>query len=1603
MSSGTDGTGSTTGVEVRAGGEPRPGSGAAAELVRLYTRNTPEAESTGGPELAGPAPVVDAHLALAARREPGRAVVDVTAGPGDATTVDIVTDDMPYLVESVIAGVGRAGGTVRRVVPPILVVHRGPDGSLVRVDTDADPSEPGDARAESWMHLDVVSAGGLDPERLRAELERTLSDVRQVIDDTAAMTLRARALADDLTGAGSATAPHEGDDVHPTEVAELLRWLVDDHFVFVGYRHYSRREGRLQPDTDTGLGVLRPDDAGAAVFLPGEGEEGAEEFGGPLLITRASERSRVLRAVHPYYVGVRARDDDGTVTGEHRFLGMLTVPARHESVLDIPVVARRIRGAIRRAGFPADSYSGQQMLEVFSVLPRAELFASSERRLQETGVGVLEASGRRAVRLFVHPDPYRRFLSCLVYLPRDRYTTDTRLRITEILRTRLGGTDVAYTAQVGDAELAMLHLTVATDPSAEPVAYDLPALQDHVAEATRTWDDLLVAALGDAGPAARPLLDGVPESYKAGVAPHRAVEDLRRLLALDEDRPFDLRLYRSADDDIRFALYLGDAPATLTAVLPLLQQLDVDVVDERPYEFVRPDGRRCWLYDFGVRAPQPSGAPAVPTVTVEDAGTRFEDAFAAAWRGDAESDRFSALVLRAGLHWREAAVLRAYSRYTRQLGGLFTLQYTANVLVAHPQVAEGLITLFRARFDPAKPDAAEQEAAHQRALENVTSLIDQVSGLDADRILRGLLAVIEATLRTNWFRDRPFFSFKLDPAAVPDMPLPRPRFEIFVYSPRIEGVHLRFGPVARGGLRFSDRQQDYRTEVLGLVKAQAVKNAVIVPVGAKGGFVVRRPAPAPDHVRECYRTFVSGLLDVTDNLLTHADGSTETLPPPGVVRHDGDDSYLVVAADKGTATFSDLANSVSEEYGFWLGDAFASGGSVGYDHKAMGITARGAWESVKHHFRELDLDTQSQEFTVVGVGDMSGDVFGNGMLLSEHIRLVAAFDHRHVFVDPTPDAATSYAERRRLFELPRSTWESYDASLISAGGGVWPRTAKSVPIGPEIRTALGLPADVTRMSPPELIHAILLAPADLLWNGGIGTYVKASVETHAEVGDKANDAIRVDGRDLRVRVVGEGGNLGLTQRGRIEFARSGGRDGEYGRINTDAIDNSAGVDCSDHEVNIKILLDRPVADGTLDRPARNELLASMTDDVADLVLAHNVAQNDVLGVARAHATAMVAVHGRMVSDLVERAGLDRELEVLPSTAGFDALAAADLGLTGPELATLLAHTKLDLTHRLLQTDLPDRPAFEPTLPAYFPAPVRERYDHAVRNHPLRREIIGTRLVNEMVDGAGISYAFRLGEEIAAGPDDVVRAYAVTTRVFALPALWEAVRTADVPVAVADAVVLESRRLLDRVSRWFLTNRPQPLAVGAEINRFAAPIAELRERLPELLQGRELDAVKERAAELRAAGVPEQLVEPAALSLYAYGLLDVVELVELSDREKEPRPAAEVAQLYYAVSEHLGVDQALTAVSRLDRGDRWHALARLALRDDLYGSLRSITLDALQESAPGTDVDEAIAAWEQSNASKLSRARTALEEIGGSASLDLATLSVISRQLRGLAR
>ncbi|MGH3467241.1 MAG: NAD-glutamate dehydrogenase, partial [Thermocrispum sp.] len=1279
------------------------------------------------------------------------------------------------------------------------------------------------------------------------------------------------------------------------------------------------------------------------------------------------------------------------------------------------------------------SHSGQAMLEVIQSWPRAELFSTDSDSLYATATGAIALADRRRIRAFLRRDQYGRFYSCVVFVPRDRYSTRSRQAMQEVLREELAAAEVEFAVRLGETLFAQVHFTVHTDPDKQ-LEPDVLRIQERLNEAVRGWEDQLVEAV-HADRVASGEWDGhrdepaaqlgarfaaaLPEAYKEDFDATSGLEDLRRVDALSGPEDVAMKFYApvgAVAGSRRFKLFLLGEGVSLSKLLPMLQKMDVEVVDQRPYEVKRPDGSRGWIYDFGLYVDPDALAKFTDEAALLEMRDRFQEAFRAMWEGTAEIDGFNGLVLRGGLTWRQASVLRAYSRYLRQAGTPYSQEYVERTVLANSGIAAALVELFEAKFDPGEGDVRKKD--HRKRVsargEEIAGLIDAVVSLDEDRILRGLLALIKATLRTNYYRTdstgeyRPYLSIKLESKSVPDLPEPRPRFEIFVCSPRLEGVHLRFGAVARGGLRWSDRREDFRTEILGLVKAQAVKNAVIVPVGAKGGFVVKNPpAPTGDpsadreaHRAEgiaCYRMFISGLLDLTDN---RRDG--QTVPAPQIVRYDDDDSYLVVAADKGTATFSDIANEVSASYGHWLGDAFASGGSVGYDHKAMGITAKGGWESVRRHFRELGVDTQSQDFTTVGIGDMAGDVFGNGMLLSEHIRLVAAFNHLHIFVDPDPDAASSFAERKRLFELPRSSWADYDKSLISKGGGVFERKAKTVAITPQMRTALGLPKKVQKLAPNDLIHAILLAPVDLLWNGGIGTYVKAATESHADAGDKANDSLRVDGKQLRVKVVGEGGNLGLTQRGRIEFARDG------GKINTDALDNSAGVDCSDHEVNIKILLEHAITRGQLPEDERVELLESMTDEVGELVLSNNYRQNAVLGVSRAHNAPMVSVHQRQVAYLEHKAGLDRELEALPDNQEFKDLDTARKGLTSPELASMLAHVKLDLKDELIDSDLPDQEVFTRRLPLYFPTPLRERFAEQIQEHPLNRQIVATQVVNEVVDGAGLSFAFRLTEEMNATATDAVRAFTVVTRVFDLPSLWREIELLDnvVPTDVADYMMLETRRLLDRAARWWLSARPQPLAVGAEINRFTGVIAELLPQVPDLLQGAELKAMRERRKKLIGSGVPEQFADRIAPLLDAYGLLDITEVSELAEQEvgiERERSPMETAELYYALSEHLNVDTMLTSVTALERGNRWHALARLALRDDMYVSLRAITLDALRNSDPGDPVAAKIGQWEKANSSRLARARVALDDIGRAARLDLATLSVAARQLRSMAR
>ncbi|HUH15052.1 MAG TPA: NAD-glutamate dehydrogenase [Gaiellaceae bacterium] len=1532
-----------------------------------------------------------AHWELARLRRPGETKVRVYTPTVDEhgwespnTVVETVVDDMPFLVDSVSMEVTRTGSAIHLVIRPIMRMRRDDEGRLLEVG-----SEKG--LPESLIHVEIDrQAGPVELERLRTNLCRVLGDVRAAVEDWPAM----------LERVGDAAAELAAAPVDPAERAEardLLQWMRDGHFTFLGYREYDMLtedgEDVLRAVAGSGLGILRAggEQPISVSFsqLPPEVRRLAREQS-PLILTKANSRATVHRPSYLDYVGVKRFDESGEVAGERRFLGLYTHTAYSASPWEIPVLRRRAQRVVDRSRLLQGSHDHKALLDILETYPRDELFQISEDELFETALGILHVGERGRVRLFVRRDAFGRFFSCLVYLPRERFDTRNRQRIQEILQQAFAGTSVDYATRVSESVLARIHCVVYTEPGAAP-EFDVGEIEARLAAATRAWTDDLRDALSEqlgeerAGPLFERYGEAFPGAYREDFSAAQAVSDVLRIERLDPDGDLGMSLYVPLEptlDHLAFKLVRSGKPILLSDVLPLLENMGVRVSDERPYEVVRAGGPPVWIYDFGLRHDEGAEFQA------DDVREMFQDAFARAWRGESENDGFNRLVLAARLTAREITILRAIAKYLRQAGSTFSQDYMEDALAAHPDVALRLVRLFRLRLDPVRFEDTDAKA---RSLEReLEGRIDAVESLDEDRILRGFLRVVRAVLRTNFFQTdaggqaKPYLSLKLDPELVPDLPEPRPLYEVFVYSPRVEAVHLRAGKVARGGIRWSDRREDFRTEVLGLMKAQTVKNAVIVPTGAKGGFVVKRPPPGGDRaalgaeVVECYRTFMRGLLDVTDTI-----AGGEIVPPPDVVRHDDDDPYLVVAADKGTATFSDLANAVAHEYGFWLGDAFASGGSAGYDHKAIAITARGAWESVKRHFRELGTDIESTDFTAVGIGDMSGDVFGNGMLLSRHIRLIAAFDHRHVFLDPDPDAAASFAERERLFRLPGSSWADYDPALISAGGGAFPRTAKSIALSPEARAALGVAAEA--LPPSELIHALLCAPVDLLWNGGIGTYVKAREERHAEVGDRANDAVRVDAEELRCRVVGEGGNLGFTQRARIAYARG------RGRIYMDAIDNSAGVDCSDHEVNIKVLLDTVVAEGNLTGEQRNAILAEMTDEVAALVLRDNYEQTQAIASSTAQAASMAEVHERYVRSLEQAGTLNRELECLPTDEGFDERQAAGAGLTAPEFATLLSHTKIALAQELLASELPEDPSLSGELERYFPTRLREEFADELGRHPLRREIIASRVANDLVNRAGTTFAFRLADETGAAADDIARAYTAAREVFGLRGLWSEVEALDgrVPAETQIAMLLRSRILLERSTRWLLRNRRRPLEIAATVTRYAPGAAALGESLPALLGPAELEVARERAGALAGLGVPPELAGRAA---YLEGLVPALDLVEVAAAAQVEIAAA--AEVYFALGARLELHWLRDRIVDLPRTTRWEAMARAALRDDVYSEQAGLAAEVLRSGG-------GVERWLAENADAVGRSLQVLADIRSGGTLDLARLSVAVREIRNL--
>jgi glutamate dehydrogenase len=1553
--------------------------------------NDRDANELGGMALA--------QFELSAHRAPGETKVNVYNPDPERdgwssihTAIEIVSDDMPFLVDSVTMELNRQDAEIELLVHPVMRFVRRDDEL---VDVLAPDHTFYGFQVESVIHVDVARQA--DPERLavlRAGIDVVLEEVRAAVDDWGQMRALTTSLATELRRQAPPCGRHQLE-----ECEAFLEWLADDNFTYLGYREYELQEsGALVPVDGTGLGILRGTSPREPHVLSGRALDEARSSD-PLVLTKANSKARVHRPSYMDYVGVKRFEPGGRVVGERRFLGLYTSAAYHASPRTIPLLRDKVEYVLELGGFPPDSHDAKGLIDILESLQRDLLVEISQDDLFDLAIGILGLGERPRVRLFVSPDRLDRFVACTLLMPRDRFNTTNRVRSGEILARAFGGTQVDWRLYLSESVNVRIDYIVRCPDGIrqrEPVS----VIEARITEVTRSWaDELQVALLSKFGEAEGVELyhrygHAFSPGYQADAEAPMAIADIGRIDELRRTGKPVIAVYRRGGEEpelVRCRL-LSAAPVSLSDVVPKFEHMGATVVDERPYEITLEDDDSVWVYDVGLRC-DPDG--------LQRAGGEFAATFLGVWLGDLEDDRLNALVMLAGLSGREVTIVRAVLRYLRQTAVAFSDAYMIRTILANPVIVAQLAALFQERFDPEQvpSDAAE------RLEREIVEAIDGVASLDADRILRSLLAVVQAMLRTNYYRRdadgaaRSYLSFKLDPTRLEMLPPPRPQFEIFVYSPRVEGIHLRGGRVARGGLRWSDRREDFRTEVLGLMKAQMVKNALIVPVGSKGGFVVKQPPPIDDREatqREaiaCYRTFLRGLLDLTDNY-----AGDEVIAPERVVRYDDDDPYLVVAADKGTAAFSDIANAVAAEYDFWLGDAFASGGSHGYDHKQMGITARGAWESVKRHFRELGTDVQSEDFTVVGIGDMAGDVFGNGMLCSPHIRLLAAFNHSHIFLDPDPDAETSFIERRRMFELPRSTWTDYDRSLISTGGGVHRRDVKSIELTPEVRSALAIEAE--RLAPNELIAALLKAPVDLLFNGGIGTYVKASDETHTQVGDRANDGLRIDGEQLRCRVVGEGGNLGLTQRGRIEYALRGGADQSGGQIYNDAVDNVAGVNCSDHEVNIKILLDGVVASGELTFDQRNELLASMTDAVADTVLYDSYTQTQAISISLAQAVSMRDVHARLITFLEQTAvRLDRRLEGLPSEATLAQRRSERRGLLSPELAVLTAYCKIFLYSLLIDSDLPDEPYLAPDLERYFPHPL-DRYSDRMRGHRLRRELVATVVANQLIDRAGTTFIFRLNEETGVAVPQLARAFAVAREVFEMREFWGDVEALDnrIEASTQASMLIDGRKLVERSTRWLVRSRPRgEIDVAGTAARFSGPARSLAAALPEALDGHDRETFDARVEELVEDGVERALAKRVA-SMSA--LLSVFDIVEDADRcgcDQELTTA-----VYFGIGSRLGLDWLRDRIFELPRSDRWQALARAALRDDLYELHRALTRDVLAESdASSGDGEAMIEAWLERNAAPVARTESVLSDVRASENYDTTTLPVLLRELKNL--
>ncbi len=1522
-------------------------------------------------------------------RPAGETKIRLTPLPGGAgLALESLNQDMPFLLDSTLAELMERGIGIRLVAHPIFSLSRNPDGGLALFNGLAAPDSPKQTARESLLHIHISPLDESAQAALTEALRNVYRDVSTAVRDWQAMRARLAAI---IARYRADPPPLPADEI--AEAVQLLDWLLADNFTFLGMREHSFQANAVSADPlpGSGLGILSDPDVHVlrrgkelVAFTP----EIRRFFTEPvlLILTKANVKSRVHRRAHLDYVGVKLFDAAGGLQGEFRIVGLLTSSSYTQPARVIPYLRHKVARVVSRAGHDPKSHSGKALINVLENFPRDELFQISPELLFEQSNDILLLSDRPRLRVLTRADQFERFVSVIVYVPKDRYDTSIRVRIGEYLCKAFDGRVSAVYPFYPDGPLARTHFIIGRYDGETPQR-SRAELESAIAAIIETWGDGLRAAASAAGAAALPqsqvqtYAEIFSPAYRAAYMPAAALRDISILAALSHERRHLVDFYRrggGAADCLSLKVFSLGRPLPLSERVPLLESMGFSVIDESTFETAKlpESGEQVWIHDMALR--RASGA-AIDTAGAEQ---DIEELLIAALKGETEIDRHNALVLEAGLNWRAAAALRALSRYARQICAPFSQEYLAATLVKHAAIARAVFGLFEVRFSLAVD--ADRAGAQQAALAAIEAQLAKVDSLDEDRILRLYVSLVTAMVRTNYFQrapaggPRPTIAFKFESRKIPGLPLPKPLFEVFVCSPRVEAVHLRFGKVARGGIRWSDRPEDFRTEVLGLVKAQQVKNAVIVPVGAKGGFLPKRLPPPGDRQAwleegtESYRVFIRALLELTDNIV---DGGIR--PPPDTIRHDSDDPYLVVAADKGTATFSDTANALSEENGHWLGDAFASGGSAGYDHKKMAITARGAWEAVKRHFREMELDIQKTPFTVAGVGDMSGDVFGNGMLLSPAIRLVAAFDHRDIFIDPDPDLAVSLSERQRIFGLPRSSWQDYSRALISRGGGIYPRAAKSIRLSPEAKAAVGIIDD--DVTPQRLINAILQARVDLLWFGGIGTYIRASDETDADAGDRSNDAVRIAARQIGAKVIGEGANLGMTQRARIEAAAHG------VKLNTDAIDNSAGVNSSDVEVNIKIALARPVSDGRLTITSRNALLVEMTQEVAGLVLRNNYLQPLALSLAERGAVAGLGYHRRMMQRLEREGQLDRAVEFLPDDAALDARARAGQGLTRPELAVLLAYAKLNLHDLVLASRAPDDPYFDRELERYFPAPVRKQFPDAIAGHRLRREIIATQLANAVINRGGPSVVAQIIDRTGADAAAITRAYAAVRDSMGLLDLNNALDALDGKISGQRQLELYAMVQDILVSRlvWFVRYLPADQPLDALIAHYTSAIGGA-ETVWETQSGPLVD-------EMLRAG----MAETAARRLASLDKLhDMPEIVRIADGARVAPASA--ARVFFDLDAVLPMAALAHGARALKLSDHFDRLAQERAVDGIERARGRLTAEVLQSG------DADAAAWARRRADEISRIAASLSEITQSG-LSVAKLSVASGLLSDLVR